>query len=86
MRNIRRTVALTPKATVFWIVVGATVTPVGIFVMGGGVLLGLLFGIPVGAFCGFTVHVSYERYYRGEYTIGGTHSLPADESDDESKQ
>ena len=69
-----------PKQTIFWTVVGAVLVPVGIIVTGGDTLGGLLFGIPVGAFSGLITSLAYERM------MPRSHSLPADESDDESEE
>ena len=80
MRNIRRTVALAPKATLFSTTLGAISLSVAIIVIEHDIVGGLAFGIPGGAFCGFIAHVFYEQ------TIGVRHSLPADESDDESEE
>ena len=81
MRNIRRTVALTPKATLIWTAAGAIAMSVAIIVVEHDIVGGLAFGIPVGAFCGFIAHVFYEQTIRGSYTILGKRRLPADDSE-----
>ena len=81
MRNVLKTVALTPKATLFWTAVGAIAMSAAVIFIEHDIASGLAFGIPVGAFCGFIAHVFYEQTIRGSHTVLGKRRLPADDSE-----
>jgi len=64
-----------------WTAVGAIAMSAAIIFIEHDVVGGFVFGIPVGAFCGFIAHIFYEQTIRGSYTVLGRRRLPTDNSE-----